>query len=190
MGSDYLGVAAFPPWLPEEPIASFRRTYDPTADLVDQRITLVSPIPTSQIDRDSFREHVRSVVSRTASFDIRLNALWESWDHWLFLVVTEGRDQVIEFQDELYTGILRPFLWTEQPSLPHVRLGLFVERGDDRDLHIARPRTSDRVRFQRALREAQGLRLDFSGPFETVHIFEVDEDLNMTRLEELRLQTR
>lgn len=191
MKADYLGVATFPPWLPEEPIASFRRTYDPTANVVDPHITLVFPIPTSEIDRDPFREHVRTVVSRTASFDIRLNAFEKSWDHWLFLVVTEGRDQVIELHDELYTGMLSPFLWTEQPFLPHVGLGLFVERGDDQDLHLARPRALDRARYQQGLREAQALDFDFTGPLERVRIFEIDEDLTyVTRLEEVRLQTR
>ena len=81
MKATYLVAAASPPWLPEEPIASFRRTYDPTVDAFDPHITLVFPIPTSKIDRDAFRDHVRTVVSRTASFDIRLNALEKAWDH-------------------------------------------------------------------------------------------------------------
>jgi 2'-5' RNA ligase len=190
MEADYLAAVVFPAWLPEEPVASFRRTYDPTVDLIDPHITLVFPIPTSEIDRDAFQEHVRTVVSRTASFEIRLNALEKAWDHWLFLVATEGRDRVIELHDELYTGILRPFLWTEQPFSPHVGLGLFVKTGDDQDLHVARPRTLDRARFERGLRDAHALDLDFMGPLETVHIVELDEDLTyLTRLAEVRLRT-
>jgi len=190
MEATYLAATATPPWLPDEPIASFRRTYDPTVDAIDPHITLVFPIPTSEIDHDAFRDHVRTVVSRTASFDIRLNALEKAWDHWLFLVVTEGRDQVIELHDELYAGILRPFLWTEQPFVPHVGLGLFVETGEDQDLHEARPRTLDIARFERGIREAKALDLDFAGPFESVHIVELDEDITyVTRLEEVRLQT-
>ena len=185
--STYLAAAAFPPWLP---IASFRRTYDPLVDAIDLHITLVFPIPTPEIESDSFREHVRAVVSRTPSFEIRLNALEKAWDHWLFLVATKGRDQVIELHDELYTGILRPFLWTEQPFSPHVGLGLFVKAGDDQDLHEARPRTLDRDRFERGLREAHALDLDYTGPFESVHIIELDEGLTyVTRLEEVRLHT-
>src|SRR2546430_8789337 len=154
MEADYIAAGVFPAWLPEEPVASFRRTYDPRAAVVNPHITLVFPIPTSEIDRGAFREHVRNVVSRTPSFEIRLNALEKAWDHWLFLVVTEGRDQVVELHDELYTGILRPFLWTEQPFVPHVGLGLFVETGGNQNLHEARPRTLDRARFDRGLREA------------------------------------
>jgi 2'-5' RNA ligase len=191
MDAEYLAALTFLSWLPEEPIASFRRGYDPTIDVVDPHITLFFPVPTSEMDRGAFREHVKTVVSRTPAFDIRLNALEKAWDHWLFLVVTEGRDQVIELHDELYTGLLRSFLWTEQPFVPHVGLGLFVETGDDQDLHEARPRALDSARFERGLREAQALDLDFAGPFESLHIVELDEDLTyVTRLEEVRLQTR
>ena len=189
MQAEYLVAATLLPWLPEEPIASFRRTYDPIARM-DLHITLVFPIPTWEIDREAFNEHVRTVVSRTPTFDIRLNALEKAWDHWLFLVVTEGRDQVIELHDELYTGILRPFLWTEQPFVPHVGLGLFVEAGDDQDLLEARPRKLDRARFERGLREAQALDLDYRGAFDTVHIATLREDLDLTPMEEVPLQSR
>ena len=191
MDAEYLAAGTSLSWLPEEPIASFRRAYDPTADVLGPHITLVFPVPTSEVNREAFREHVRTVASRTPSFDIRLNALEKAWDHWLFLVVTEGRDQVIALHDELYSGLLRPFLWTEQPFVPHVGLGLFVESGEDQDLLEARPRSLDRARFERGLREAQALDLDFAGSFESVNIVGLDENLTyVTRLEEIRLQKR
>jgi 2'-5' RNA ligase len=130
---DYLVVSNALPWLPEEPIGSFRRAYDPTVDLVGPHLTLVFPVPAS-IGRDAFREHIRDVVSRTPPFDIRLKGLEKSWDHWLFLLVAEGRDDVVALHDSLYTGILRPYLWTERPYVPHVGLGLFVEERDADEL--------------------------------------------------------
>jgi len=140
MDAEYLAALTLPSWLPQEPIASFRRAYDPRAGLIDPHITLVFPIPTSELDCGAFLDRVRNVVSRRPRFDVRLDALEKSWDHWLFLVCTEGREQVIQLHDDLYTGFLRPFLWTEQPFVPHIGLGLFVETGDDQDLHVARPR--------------------------------------------------
>jgi 2'-5' RNA ligase len=130
---DYFVVSNALPWLPEEPIGSFRRAYDPTVDLVGPHLTLVFPVPAS-IGRDAFREHIRDVVSRTPPFDIRLKGLEKSWDHWLFLLVAEGRDDVVALHDSLYTGILRPYLWTERPYVPHVGLGLFVEERDADEL--------------------------------------------------------
>lgn len=109
------------------------------------------------------------------------------------LVPTEGRAQIIELHDELYTGLLRPFLWTEQPYVPHVGLGLFVETGHDQDLHelFTRRGTLDPERFDRGLREAKALELDYTGSFESVYVVELPEDLSyMTRLEEVRMQDR
>jgi len=184
---DYFAVGNSLPWLPEEPIASFRRAHDPTVDLVGPHLTLVFPVPAS-IGRDVFREHVRDVVARTRPFDIRLRGLEKSWDHWLFLLVAEGRDELIALHDALYTGILRPHLWTEQPYVPHVGLGLFVDERDADHLLEVRPRRLDRVRFEEALREAEALELDYVGPVDGVHISGLDEGLShITRLEELPL---
>lgn len=130
--------------LPEEPIGSFRRAHDPTADLIGPHVTLVFPVPVV-IGGDAIREHVRDVVSRTPSFDIRLRGLEEWWDHWLFLHVADGREEVVALHDALYSGVLRPYLRTDLPYVPHVGLGLFAEERDAHDLLEVRPRTLDRV---------------------------------------------
>lgn len=189
MGAEYLAVVNILSWLPREPIATFRRTHDPTADLVDPHITLVFAVPDS-IGRDRFREHVRAVVSRTPRFEIRLKGLEASWDHWLFLLVAEGRERVISLHDELYGGILSPYLRTDLSFVPHVGLGLFVEEGDDRDLFAVRERRLDRDRFDRGLVEAVGLNLDYTGAFDHVNIVELDEALtHVAPFEEIALRS-
>jgi hypothetical protein len=52
-------------------------------------------------------QHVRAVVSRTPPFDVHLKGLEKSWDHWLFLLVAEGFDDVVALHD-LYTGSSTP----------------------------------------------------------------------------------
>jgi 2'-5' RNA ligase len=184
---DYLAVASKLPWLPAEPIGSFRRAHYPTADLLEPHLTVVFPVPAA-IGRKAFGEHVRGVVSRTPAFDIRLSGLGKSWDHWMFLGVAEGRDEVVALHDALYAGILRPYLWTEQPYVPHVGLGLFVEERDTHDLLELRPRAFDRARFNAALREAEALELDYAGRVDSMHIFGLDEDMtHVTALEEIQL---
>jgi 2'-5' RNA ligase len=184
---DYFVVGNGLPWLPEEPIASFRRAHDPTVDIVGSHLTLVFPVPVS-VGRDVFREHVHEVVSRTPPFDIRLRGLEKSWDHWLFLLVAEGREEVIALHDALYTGILRPYLWTERPYVPHVGLGLFVDERDADDLLELRQRRLDPARFEKALREARNLELDYVGRVDSVDVSGLDEDLtHVTQLEEISL---
>lgn len=184
---DYLAVANSLAWLPAEPIGSFRKAHYPTAHLLEPHLTLVFPVPAA-IGMDAFRGHVRDVASRTQPFDIRLAGLGKSWDHWLFLSVAEGRDEVIALHDVLYTGILLPHLWTEEPYIPHVGLGHFAEERDTRDPLTLRPRAFDRARFDEARREAEALKLDHAGRIDTVAIFGLDEDLtHVSRLEEIAL---
>ncbi len=172
---DYFAVANSLAWLPVEPIRPFRQAHYPTAHLIEPHLTLVFPVPAA-IGMDPFREHVREVVSRTRAFDIRLAGLDKSWDHWLFLAVSEGVDKVIALHDALYEGILLPYLWTEQPYVPHVGLGHFAQEQDTRDPLTIRPREFDKARFDEARREAEALQLDYTGRFDSVHIFGLDED--------------
>lgn len=183
---DYYSVVYFPS-LPEEPIGSFRRAHDPTAGLIDPHLTLVFPIPAS-IGGEALRGHVRRVASETPSFYIRLKGLEKSWDHWLFLLVAEGREKTVALHDSLYGGRLRPHLRSEQPYVPHVGLGLFVEERDAHDLLELRPRTLDRVRFEKARKEAEAMELDYVCRVGGVHIVGVDAGLTrLTLLEGLPL---
>ena len=185
MGLDLFAVANSLPWLPTEPIGAFRRAHYPTAHLLRPHLTLVFPVPAT-IGSDAFRQHVREVVSGTPAFDIRLRGLDKSWDHWLFLGVAKGSDEVIALHDALYTGILTPYLWTEQPYVPHVGLGHFAEKNDTRDPLTLRPRAFDQARFDQAWQEAEALRLDYTGRFDSVDIFGLDEELtHVTQLEEV-----
>jgi 2'-5' RNA ligase len=185
---DHLVVTNTLPWLPEEPIASFRRAHYPGGDLIAPHLTVVFPVPAA-VGIDAFEEHVRGIVWRTPAFDIHLNGLAKTWDHWLYLAVAEGRDEVIALHDDLYTGILRPYLLTERPYVPHVGLGLFAEERDTHDLLALRPRAFHRARFDEALKEAEALQLDYMGRFETVRVFGLDEGLtHVTRLEEIPLR--
>jgi 2'-5' RNA ligase len=187
---DLFAAANVLPWLPAEPIGSFRRAHYPTAHLIQPHLTVLFPVP-AVVGRDAFLEHVRRVVSRTPAFDIRLSGLDKSWDHWLFLGVVEGRDQVIALHDALYKGILLPYLWTEHPYVPHVGLGHFAQARDTRDPLEPRPRAFDRARFDQARREAEAMELDVAGRFDSVHIFGLDEELtHITPLEEIPLASR
>jgi 2'-5' RNA ligase len=187
---DLLAVANVPPGLPAEPIGSFRRTHYPTAHLIAPHLTVVFPVPVT-VGRDAFGEHVREIVSRTPAFDIRLHGLDKSWDHWLFLTVEEGRDEVVALHDALYAGVLGPYLWAEHPYVPHVGLGHFAVERDTRDPLELRTRALDRARFDDARQEAESLQLDYTGAFDSVHIFGLDEELtHITPLEEIPLASR
>jgi 2'-5' RNA ligase len=183
---DYYCAVIFPS-LPAEPIASFRRVHDPTVDLIAPHLTLVFPTRAA-IGARTFSEHVRRVASQHPPFDICLTGLEESWDHWLFLVVAEGREEAIALHDGLYQGILSPNLRTDLPYVPHVGLGLFAEPGDDRDLLEVRPRALDRPRFEHAWKDAEAMQLDYRCRVSSIHVVGLDEGLTrLTMVEDVPL---
>jgi 2'-5' RNA ligase len=185
---DYYSVGIFPS-LPEEPIASFRRHHDPTVDLVAPHLTLVFPVAV-QIGGRAFGEHVRRVASATRPFDIHLTGLEKSWDHWLFLLVAEGRVEALALHDALYSGILAPHLREDLPYEPHVGLGFFAEHEDAHDLLEVRSRRVDRARFDSALREAEAMELDYTVRVEEVVVVGLDEEATrLTMLERLQLRS-
>ena len=186
-GVELLAVANMLRWIPEEPIGAFRRRYYPTAQLIGPHLTLVYPLPAA-IGLAAFTDHVRSVVSRTPAFELHLRGLDVTWDHWLYLDLAEGRDEVVALHDALYTGIAAPHRWTDRPYVPHVGLGAFSRDDDQDDLLERRPRELDLERFESASAEASALGLDHRGVFDEVDILGVDEALtHVTSLERIAL---
>jgi 2'-5' RNA ligase len=176
------------PWLPPEPIGSFRRAHYPTGHLLAPHLTVVFPVSAAAIDGEAFRNHAREVVSRMPAFEIRLTGLEKSWDHWLFLAVAQGHDEIVALHEALYTDILHPYLWAEHPYVPQVGLGHFAVEQDTGDPLELRDREFDRARYDEARREAEALHLDYTGRVDSVHIFGLNESLtHVTPLEEIAL---
>lgn len=164
--------------LPRESIASFRREYDPTVALIDPHVTIVFPVSSEAVQSDVLRQHARDVAARMSPFEIQFRGLEKSWNHWLFLLVDQGREEVVALHDALYRGDLRPHLLTERPYVPHLGLGLFVENGESLKLLDDQPRTLDRARFDRALSEAEAMHLDYRCRFDDVRIVGLDAELS------------
>ncbi|MCC5663695.1 2'-5' RNA ligase family protein [Nostoc sp. CHAB 5784] len=126
-------------------INKFRQKYDPQVDLIEPHITLVFPLLQS-IDEDSLTLHIKSILSTWKPFPIHLKGLQKSWDEYLFLMVQEGKEDIIKLHNELYTGILAEYCRENPPFVPHLTLGVFSE---------------NRVQYAQALEEAQELDLDY-----------------------------
>ena len=107
-------------------IDALRRKYDPQADLIAPHITVMFPLQHS-IGESSLISHVEQVLGTCRPFPIHLAGLEQSADHYLFLVLQEGRAEVIRLHDRIYTGIVAPYIGTDLPYVPHVTLGSFGE---------------------------------------------------------------
>jgi len=144
----------------EENIEAFRRKYDAFVDCWKPHIPFIFPVPSNEIEEGKFREHVETVLKKWKPFPIQIGGFTKSWDHWLFLLLKKGNEKAIALHDELYTGILSPYLRRDIEYIPHIGIGLFVKK--DAGYNALDPRIVDfdAKLYSQALKEAKSLKMD------------------------------
>ena len=169
------------PEIDTEKIDLFRQKYDPTYKLIRAHITVVFGVDQS-ISVQSLSDHVRTVLEHWRPFDIELGGFIKSWDHWLFLTLTKGSEKVIRLHDELYEGILAPYLRRDIQFIPHIGLGEFVKEKEmgllrRKQLHLRDPFriAFDETKYKTALEEAQKLNLSYSTRMEKLQMIEIND---------------
>lgn len=110
-------------------IQRIRRRYDPTVTVVDPHITVLFPVPET-VGEAELLSHLEEVCARRSSFEIELGGFHRSDDHWLFLTLSQGAQDIRSLYLDAYSGMLSKYRRDDIPFVPHVGLGLFV-RGDE-----------------------------------------------------------
>ena len=104
-----------------EIIDRIRRNYDPLADLVRPHITLVFPFHSDIADAE-LGSHIENAISGIRPFSLQLAGTFKQEDafgNYLFLDVKEGKKQLIQLHDRLYSRALSSFS-SEIPYSPHM----------------------------------------------------------------------
>jgi len=148
-----------------ENIETFRRKYDPFADSWKPHIPFIFPVPCTEVEEAKLTEHVETVLKSWKPFPIHIGGFVKSRDHWLLLLLKEGNREAVALHDELYTGILAPYLRRDIEYIPHVGIGLFVRK--DAGYNALDPKIVDfdAKLYSQALKEAESLKID---SFDTV----------------------
>lgn len=122
-----LGIVAYPS-LDEEDrqwIESFRAKHDPQASRLGVHFTLVFPVEAmpSELEPELV---VAAESTQPISFAIRstrvVRDVVENDSH-ILLVPDEGGAQISTLHDRLYSGVLRPYLRSDIPFVPHMTVG-------------------------------------------------------------------
>lgn len=108
-------------------INKIRDKYDANSKFLAPHIALIFPLDNS-VGEQALVGHIQDVLSAERSFDIHLTGLSKSWDHYLFLEIKEGRAEIIQLHDKLYSGILEKHWLKEVQYNPHITLGFFADR--------------------------------------------------------------
>jgi 2'-5' RNA ligase len=94
-------------------------------------------------------------------FAIRLDGVQQSRDHYIFLLVQEGKADLIRMHGELYTGVLEAYHQEDLLFVPHITLGSFTESGR---------------RCLQAFEEAERLGLDYQTVVDRLHLVKINSD--------------
>ena len=141
-----------------ENIEAFRRKYDPFVDCWKPHIPFIFPVPCSEIEETKLTEHIETVLKNWKPFPIQIGGFRKSWDQvWLFLLLKEGNEEAIALHDELYTGMLSPYLRRDIKYIPHIGIGLFVRKGAGYNVLDPKKVDFDARLYSQALGEAESL---------------------------------
>lgn len=159
-------------------IEQLRKKYDPTSGNIQAHLTLVFPFKTDSVQENVLKNHIQTVANNFPEFSAQLKGFEKSWDNWLFLSVEEGNEQFIKLHDELYKGILEPYLRRDLPFSPHVSLGLFMEEGSGYTLKNLEAGPLNAEKYGQALKEAKELNLDYEVRVGKLTLIKLNDDLS------------
>ncbi|HDX9579722.1 TPA: 2'-5' RNA ligase family protein [Bacillus pseudomycoides] len=112
-------------------IEEIRRDHDPLFGLIAPHITLIFPFA-SEVSNEILKEHIETNISNMNPFYITLNPIVANTKEYLFLLIEEGKENIIELHNKLYTDFLQSFLHKEIPYRPHVTVG----RKNDKEMAL------------------------------------------------------
>lgn len=115
-------IVIVPQFHNREPLDAFRHQYDPLARLIPAHLILVFPFE-SDLTTPQLQAHVTTVAAAFRPFPIALQGITGHADEYLFLNVKRGNDTLIALHDQLYSGILAPYLSRAHTILPHLTVG-------------------------------------------------------------------
>jgi len=93
----------------------------------------------------------------------------------MFLLLQKGNSEMIKLHNELYTGILEPFLRKDIEFIPHLAVGLFVKKAEDYNLKNPKELELDKESYFTALEEANELNFDYRCMVDKLSLVEIDD---------------
>ena len=156
-------------------INKIRKKFDPTYNLINPHMTIIFPVPGSA-GKERIIKHIENILKRQKSFQIHFGELKKSWDHWLFLTLKEGEQDVKKLYNEIYCGFLSQYRRDDIEFIPHISLGLFLKNQSEYDIKNPEELIFDEVTFRQALSEAKSKNLNFKCIVNGLSLVELNDD--------------
>lgn len=169
-------------------IDDFSAKYDPSFGLVGPHVTLVFPLKAEDIDASILEEHIQEVVRKTKPFEVKFNEIELSWDQWLFLTPSVGRDEFSRLHDDLYRGPFEKLLRNDIDFVPHVALGHFAITDSEYSLKDPTAAPLDKEKYEKARKEIESKKLEYEYRATSVELISVNDEFTKSEtLSEFKL---
>jgi len=169
----YFGLVHYPKII-HKGFQSFRQTYEPYYALIPAHVTFIHPVP-EIVGRKKLEEHIEKVLSDWQPFKVHFYTIEKTWDHWLYIGAEEGHSSVVGLHDNLYEGMLGPYLREDLPFYPHIALGLFSKEAYDFDNPTAEL-SLDGDRYRQARKEFEDLGFDLWCTIDRLTLVKINSD--------------
>lgn len=119
-------IVIFPPIMDLSPIVPLRERFDPLARLIPARSTLVFPFDDPRL-ADELRSHGADATRGVAPCTVRLADVSGIGSEYIVVNIADGKDDVVDLHDRLYTGRLRRHLSPVHSYVPHLTIGRLMD---------------------------------------------------------------
>lgn len=171
----YYGLVYYPE-NEKESINKIRQKYDPTFNIIDPHLTIMSPVP-FEVGKLRIINHINHILKNRHPIKIQFCDFKKSWDHWLFLTIKEGESEIKELFMEIYSGILLKYHRKDIEFIPHISLGLFVKNYKQYNLKNPKKLIFDSETFNDALLEAKSIIRKFNCTIDNLDLVEMRSNL-------------
>ena len=139
---------------------------------IKPHLTLVYPFEVS--NQEKLKEHINNSIKEIKPFKLVLNGLQKSAkEYYLYLLVDEGKKEIIKLYKNLNSGILSEFKNKDMPTyIPHLTLDVF--------------KTEEEI--NKAIKDIEEKDLRFEVIVKSIQLLTLNNDLTINKKEDFKLR--
>lgn len=153
-------------------VEEIRKSYLKDYKKFKPHITLVYPFKIK--DQRSLNEHIENSLQKLKPFELTLEGLKKSAkEYYLYLLVKEGKKELMHLYKNLNSGILKNFKNKDMPVyIPHITLGIFDSKDE----------------INNAIKKIERLKLRSEMKVTKIELLTLNSDNSIKKIEEFKLK--
>lgn len=151
-------------------IDNIRKKYEPYSKFIKPHITIAFPF--ENINQSELKKHINNSILGVKPFKLILNGIKKSpKEYYLYLLVQQGKKQILKIHKKLYSKLLTKWLRKEIPYIPHATLGIFKTKKD----------------MEEAIKDIKIYKLNINLKIDKVELISLNRNLSIKSKKEFKL---